>query len=196
VKTESDVWEPEGPYFGSNDSPRLFERLGMKPREAAAEENVGFWSLLSPLKTNLYNFILKSLNFAIDADDVYQETVLHGFQYIASFRRDADFRAWIFSIAHNEIKRHFRRSRMRIEAIVTNIPLISVPQEEKTLIQEIHSYASGLRPREREVFFLFYDSGFSISEIGEITNLKSGYIKLLLHQARAYLKTKLGVSHD
>ena len=73
---------------------------------------------------------------------------------------------------------------------------MSVPQEKKALVQEIYSYASGLKPREREVFFLFYESGFAISEIEEITNLKSGYIKLLLHQARTNLKTKLGVSHD
>ena len=168
----------------------------MKPREAFAEENSGFWSFLSPLKTNLYNFILKSLNFATDADDVYQETVLHGFQYFASFRRDADFRAWIFSIAHNEIKRHFKRTRKQIDVGAAKIPLMSVPQEEKTLVQEIYSYASGLKPLECEVFFLFYESGFAISEIEEITNLKSGYIKLLLHQARTNLKTKLGVSHD
>ena len=196
MNTESDVGELEGIFFRSNDSPRLIERLGMKPKDTAAEENTGYWNLLAPLKTSLYNFVLKSLNFATDADDIYQETVLHGFQYFASFRRDADFRAWIFSIAHNEIKRHFKRTRKQIDVGAAKIPLMSVPQEEKTLVQEIYSYASGLKPLECEVFFLFYESGFAISEIEEITNLKSGYIKLLLHQARTNLKTKLGVSHD
>jgi RNA polymerase sigma factor (sigma-70 family) len=196
VKTESDVWELEGTNLGSYDSPRLFERFGMKPRENTAEENAVFWTQLSPLKTNLYNFILKSLNFATDADDVYQETVLHGFQYFASFHQDKEFRAWIFSIAHNEIKRHFRKTRKRADLGALNLPLITSPGEDAALVKEIYRYAAGLKSREREIFFLFYESGFSINEIEEITNLKSGYIKLLLHQARANLKTKLGVSHD
>ena len=136
------------------------------------------------------------MNFATDADDVYQETVLHGFQYFSSFRQDKEFRAWIFSIGHNEIKRHFKSRRKQVEVAAAHIPLISSPDEERALINEIYRYAAGLKPREREVFFLFYESGFSINEIEEITGLKSGYIKLLLHQARTYLKTKLGVSHD
>ena len=101
-----------------------------------------------------------------------------------------------FRLPITRSKGTFKRARKQIEVGAANIPLISVPQEEKALVQEIHSYAAGLRPREREIFFLFYESGFSINEIEKITGLKSGYIKLLLHQARTYLKTKIGVSHD
>jgi len=38
-----------------------------------------FKQLLNPVKENIYNFIYKALNFAEDADDVYQETVLRAF---------------------------------------------------------------------------------------------------------------------
>ena len=168
----------------------------MKPRDIATVENASFWNLLAPLKANLYNFILKSLNFAVDADDVYQETVLHGFQYYASFRQDGEFRAWIFSIAHNEIKRHFKKTRKQFDFNAADIPLISSPHEERALVKEIYRYAANLKPREREIFFLFYESGFSITEINAITGLKTGYIKLLLHQARIHLKNELGVFHD
>jgi len=196
VNTESDVWDGTETFPEFGNSTLDFERLGMNPRDMAAAENTAFWNLLAPLKINLYNFILKSLNFATDADDVYQETILHGFQYFASFRQDKEFRAWIFSIAHNEIKRHFRKTRKRSELGALKLPLMTSPGDEAALVKEIYRYAAGLKPREREIFFLFYESGFAISEIEEITNLKSGYIKLLLHQARTNLKTKLGVSHD
>ncbi|MGD0781509.1 MAG: sigma-70 family RNA polymerase sigma factor, partial [Candidatus Aminicenantales bacterium] len=136
------------------------------------------------------------LNFATDADDVYQETILHGFQYFASFRQEGEFRAWIFSIAHNEIKRHFKRTRKQVDVGFLNLPPISSPLEDAALVTEIYRYAANLKPREREIFFLFYEGGFSINEIEDITGLKTGYIKLLLHQARVHLKKELGVFYD
>lgn len=168
----------------------------MKDKNATRATRCAFWPLVAPIKSGLYNFIYKSLNFSTDADDVYQETLLSAFRYFKSFQGDKEIKPWLYSIAHNEIKRHFRRTRRQVDLSAANIPLISSPHEERALVQEIYRYAAKLKPREREIFFLFYESGFSINEIEEITDLKSGYIKLLLYQARTNLKTKLGVSHD
>jgi len=167
----------------------------MKGREEVRVLQAAFWELMEPVKLRLYNFIFKSLNFSTDAEDVYQETVLHAFKYFASFRKDKDFRAWIFSIAHNEIKSHFRRSRK--QTAVHNIDSLaaSQPDDRGTLVREVFRFAAQLKPKEREVFFLYYESGFSIPEIEGITGLKEGYIKLLLSQARSRLKEALGAHH-
>lgn len=168
----------------------------MKEKDAARATRCDFWPLVAPVKIGLYNFILKSLNFSTDADDVYQETLLSAFRYFNSFRSDKEIKPWLYSIAHNEIKRHFKRVRRQVEAGSLNLPLISSPRENAALVKEIYRYAANLKPRERVIFFLFYESGFSINEIKDVTGLKSGYIKLLLHQARIHLKNELGVFHD
>jgi RNA polymerase sigma-70 factor (ECF subfamily) len=173
-----------------------FDRAGMKDKNAAQATHSAFWPLVAPVKSGLYAFILKSLNFSTDADDVYQETLLSAFRYFKSFQGDKEIRPWLYSIAHNEIRRYFRKTRKQVDLNATNIPLISSPHEERALVEEIYRYAAGLKPREREIFFLFYESGFSLNEIAEITGLKSGYIKLLLHQAREHLRRGLGVFHD
>jgi RNA polymerase sigma factor (sigma-70 family) len=155
-----------------------------------------FWDYLAPLKPKLYNYIHKSLNFSPDADDVFQETVLHGLRYFRSFRRGESFAAWIFGIAHNEVRTHFKKSR-RTE---------SLPEPEKIAaaaagapgdaVGEVFRYAARLAPRERDIFFLFYESGFSIAEIAGLTRFKEGHIKLILFQARAALKDIMGVTHE
>ena len=167
----------------------------MKDKEEAKASQTAFWGLIEPVKLRLYNFIFKSLNFSTDADDIYQETVLRAFQYFASFRKDKDFRAWIFSIAHNEIKSHFRRTRK--QTATHSIDALTASQNESTgaLVREIFQFAARLKPKERQVFFLYYESGFSTPEISGITGLKEGYIKLLLSQARNRLKEALGVDH-
>jgi RNA polymerase sigma-70 factor (ECF subfamily) len=195
VKTDSFDLERSGSFIFFPEKERSRHRLEMKDKEEADVSRAAFWELMEPVKLRLYNFIFKSLNFSTEADDVYQETVLHAFQYFASFRKDKDFRAWIFSIAHNEIKSHLRRSRK--QTAVHNIDSLGSSQADETgaLVREIFQFAARLKPKEREVFFLYYESGFSIPEIEGITGLKEGYIKLLLSQARNRLKEALGVRH-
>ncbi len=161
-----------------------------------ATEKDAFWDLLSPCRDRLFNYIRKTLRFATAAEDVYQETVLNAFRYFRTFRRDKDFGAWIFAIAHNVLRDHLRR-----EARTSAGPLVERLGDKddsrtRELVGEIFAYAERLKPRHREVFFLFYDSGFSIAEIAGVTGLREGNIKLILNQARNSLKTALGVTHD
>ncbi len=168
----------------------------MKNKEAAEFEADDFWSLVEPLKTRLYGFIRKSLNGRPEADDVYQETVLHAFQYRESFRRDGDFRAWVYGIAYNEIRRSLRNGRKKAALAAGGFPLVAAADENAPLIGEIFRFAAALKPKEREVFFLFYESGFSIAEIKRITGIREGHIKLLLHEARRRVRQALGVRHE
>lgn len=176
-----------------------------RPGDAAGErakdiyrvaEKDAFWDLLVPCREKLFNFIRKSLRFSTAAEDVYQETVLNAFRYFRTFRQDKEFAPWIFAIAHNALRDHFRR-----EARTPAGPVVErLGQEDdsrtRELVQEIFAYAERLKPRHREVFFLFYDSGFSIAEIAGVTGLGEGNIKLILNQARNSLKAALGVNHD
>lgn len=196
MKIDCDCLDASGSFVFIPEKEGSCHRPKMKVKEEVGVSQAAFWGLIEPLKLRLYNFILKSLNFSTDADDVYQETVLHAFQYFASFRKDKDFRAWIFSIAHNEIKSHFRKSHKQTAA--HGIDPLTASQNDSTgaLVREIFRFATQLKPKEREVFFLYYESGFLIPEIRGITGLKEGYVKLLLSQARNRLKESLGVHHE
>jgi len=168
----------------------------MESDREAAQARASFWTKLVPCKSRLYNYIHKSLNFSTDADDVYQETVLHAFQYIRSYREGKEFGAWLFGIAHNEIKKHYKK--IPKSAAPADLERLSSADTSpaRHLIGEVFRYAERLKPRHREVFFLFYDGGFTIAEISKITGLQEGNIKFILNQARAALKKVLGESHE
>jgi RNA polymerase sigma-70 factor (ECF subfamily) len=195
MKIDGDCLETSGSFVFNAEKERSRHRTEMKDREEVRVLQAAFWELMEPVKLRLYNFIFKSLNFSTDADDVYQETVLHAFQYFASFHKDKDFPAWTFSIAHNEIKSHFRRTRKQTAFHNIDTLATSQPDGRGMLVREVFRFAAQLKPKEREVFFLYYESGFSIPEIEGITGLKEGYIKLLLSQARNSLREALGVHH-
>jgi RNA polymerase sigma-70 factor (ECF subfamily) len=164
-----------------------------KSKKTAEISREMFQFLLNPLKENLYNFILKALDFCEDADDVYQDTVLRAFKYKNTYDENRSFKTWLFTIAHNEIKRYFNKTRKAPDTLARaeNIT-IDHDTGDKTLVRDIYEIAGQLTPNRRKVFFLFYDQRFSIMEISEITGLKQGNIKFILNQAREKIKQKLG----
>lgn len=125
----------------------------MKDKEEVGVSQAAFWCLIEPLKLRLYNFILKSLNFSTDADDVYQDTVLHAFQYFASFQKGKDFGAWIFSIAHNEVKSHFRRSRKQTATHNIEARAASLPDGADELVREVFRFAAQSEAERTGSFF-------------------------------------------
>jgi len=155
-----------------------------------------FWERLAPVQDKLYNYIHKSLSFSIEADDVFQETVLNAFRYFETFKADREFGPWVFAIAHNVLRDHFRRAARTLTTSEAERWGKEDPTRTRELVREVYRYAEGLKPRHREVFFLFYDSGFSVAEIAGITGLSQGNVKLILFQARRELKSALGVTHE
>jgi RNA polymerase sigma-70 factor (ECF subfamily) len=155
-----------------------------------------FCELTDPIRIKLFNYIHKSLNYSEVADDVYQETLIRAFKYFKSFRKDKSFATWIFAIAHNEIRKHLKNRLPSIQLDPETKLFTNSQNLPSLLVREIYDYAEHLKPKQREVFFLFYDNGFSIAEISRITGHSNSHIKLILHRARKYLRQKLGDSDE
>jgi RNA polymerase sigma-70 factor (ECF subfamily) len=196
MKIDSHCAEIPGPLVLVGAETLGFDISNVRRRGEETISDTLFWDYLAPIKHKLYNFVLKSLNFSVDADDVFQETILRAFQYFRSFQKDKNFSAWLFSIAHNEVKRSFKKSRRQSLVLNSDALTSTVANPSDALVREVYRFAGRLRPREREIFFLFYESGFSIAEISDISGLKEGYIKLLLFQARNNLKKIIGAQNE
>lgn len=151
-----------------------------------------FWELISPHKHKLYNFIKKSLNFSEDANDVFQETVLRALRYFSSYKKQKNFNTWLFTIAHNEIKKHYKKASKHTS--FADMDRLKAPEtnDSQELVKEVYQFAESLKPKQKEVFFLFYYNGFTISEVSQITRLKEGNVKFILNQARISLKEIFG----
>ena len=172
-----------------------------KPAAAAAatraDHREAFLAYLLPVKKHLYNFIRKALNFSHDADDIFQDALLKGFRYFHSFDRRKNFKTWIFTIAHNLMKDNFREKGHHTYPVslqeVGDISAEGAPAGMTEKVQEIYAAAANLKPRQREVFFLYYYNEFGVSEVAEITGLTRANTKFILHQARNTIKTVMEV---
>ena len=164
-----------------------FAKLNADPRV--------FWDLADPHKQKLYNFIHKSLSFSAESDDVFQETLLRGLKYFPSYHREKSFSTWLFAIAHNEIRKHFKNLHRDMPLPLAESLIRGAEQTNLHLVREVYRFADSLKPKHKEIFFLFYDSGFSVAEISRVTGVREGNVKFILNRARNSLRERLGANH-
>ena len=165
--------------------------------EMSTDENLekkeSFIELLSPVRQPLYNFVVKSINFSTQGDDLFQDVLLKAYRYFNSYDRNRSFKSWIFTIAHNLIKDHYQKKNPLIVSEDRYETVMSEPYPRDKVI-EIYHVAERLKSRQREIFFLYYDHEFKVSEISDITGLTRTNIKFILSQARRAIKKILGVT--
>lgn len=64
----------------------------------------------------IYRYLLRTTGRASDADDLSQETFLRAFRAYRSLPADANVRPWLFAIATNLFRNHFRGEKRRRKA--------------------------------------------------------------------------------
>ncbi len=171
--------------------------MDQSEKTALEHERETFWGLLAAQETKLYNFLLKASNYSEETADLYQEVVLRAWKYFPSFDRGRSFPAWIFAIAHNEIRKHFNRRRQE-RAVV---PIPELPRELAAAAADpdvalVLKAASRLPDRQREVFFLFYHNRFSVAEVAAACGLSRGNVKFILNRGREAVRLALEAGHE
>jgi RNA polymerase sigma-70 factor (ECF subfamily) len=119
------------------------------------------------------------------ADDLMQESYL---RFLCASRPEGgevNYRRYLFRIATNLLRDHWRRPRA---ACIEDVPEKFLAARDG--MSRIESQATldpamaQMRPRERQLLWLAHAEGYSHREISEITGLSAGGIRLLLFRAR------------
>jgi RNA polymerase sigma-70 factor (ECF subfamily) len=100
-----------------------------------------FEALMSDHHAEIYRYVLRVTGRRQDADDLAQETFLRAFRAHRTLPPDANCRAWLFAIATNLTRNHFRsqkRRRLAYAAVVTEVRETDEERPDSvTLSQEI-----------------------------------------------------------
>jgi RNA polymerase sigma-70 factor (ECF subfamily) len=163
---------------------------------AARQDTEAAGRLFDKYYTEILGYIYHCTFNRTVAEDLTSNVFLAVFRHLGQYRwRQAPFRAWIYRIAINEVRMHWRRQK-RIR-IVSLQPVDeghnSVPSpEESTAASEeyrlVHKALLELPLKYRTVIILRYFEGKGIADIGEITETKEGTVKAQLHRGLARLQ--------
>ncbi len=148
----------------------------------------------------IFRYIYHStLNHAA-TEDLTSNVFFSAFRRLGLFRwRRIPFRAWLYRIATNELRMHYRRQKRLLAVSAGPVdpehpsPAPSAELQAGALddYRLLHGALVQLGEKYRTVIVLRYFEGRSLSEIAEITNRREGTIKSQLHRALAQLKEAL-----
>jgi RNA polymerase sigma-70 factor (ECF subfamily) len=161
-----------------------------------------FATLLQKHQRRVFNMILRMVHDYDDASDVTQETFLAAWQGLPSFRGEARFSTWLYSIAYHCSLRQLER-RKHEEALQTAMQAQQFPEgaqlemrpeemvEGYDMQARVREHLSQLPMKYRVVLILRHLQDRTYEEMAQILNLPIGTIKTHLFRARNLLKEHL-----
>lgn len=155
-------------------------------------------------KAPLYRYLLRHCRDRALADDVFQDVWGRVIRYRKSYQPRAKFATFLYRIAHNSVIDQFRTSARRhsdqVESVDDNQDFLQAPDTQRPDFQlageqfraAFQTALDALPDEQRAVFSLYEESGLSLEEIGQITDVGAETAKSRLRYAVNKLRKALG----
>lgn len=129
--------------------------------------------------------------------DLAQETFLRAWRSIAGFRGASSFRVWLYRIALN-LNSSEQKRRRRVSPWSDDLAASTAVEaqasdalEAQAERHDLQRVLASLPAADRELVQFLYRDGLSYEEIGLLTGMPLGTLKVRLHRARQRLRTQL-----
>lgn len=163
----------------------LVERSKKGDEEAFAE-------LMHTYEGKIYQQCLGIIKDEELAKDVTQETFVHAYQHLSTFRMESQFYTWIYRIAKNLSLNLLRKRKHREQELKEELFVIPVSPEAEPIKEEIKvrmfKALKELPEKQRIVIELFDIQNLSIKEIATQLKIPSGTVRSRLFYARKKMR--------
>jgi RNA polymerase sigma factor (sigma-70 family) len=164
-----------------------------------AGEAGAFDELFRRLAPLLLRVLARQLRSPQAAQDLVQQTFLQLHRARFDFRPDAKLRPWLFTIALNLKREHFRRVQRRPETPLEldgrSDPSVDPPSfEQADTDKTVRLALERLPPDHREVIVLHWFEGLSFAEVSELVGASVSAVKVRAHRGYVALRTLLAES--
>ena len=163
-------------------------------QRAARGSDRAFEELYNRHARRLQGFFVRRLHDDADlAADFMHDTFLRLYAARESYREGRNFRAWLYTIAYNLCKNHFRNQLTVVheDREVTDDCNIEVELDEAILHNALREVLKSLSEPYAMLFSLHYEEELSVPQIAQITDLPEGTVKSRLHKAMNIIKKEL-----
>jgi RNA polymerase sigma-70 factor (ECF subfamily) len=188
-----------------NIDPHARDRADME--RLMAGQDAALNDLMERHATPIFCFLCRMVGNEEDADDLAQETFARVFRARANFRPGEKFSTWLYTIAANLARNHFRwRARhpnISLEAAADEpeqtlgniLPATDAPPNEQTLAAEraaiVRAQVARLPEDLREAIVLCEWEESSMAEAAAVLNTTPKAVESRLYRARKILRERL-----
>jgi RNA polymerase sigma-70 factor (ECF subfamily) len=141
---------------------------------------------------SVYRYAFAVLGNHPDAEDVTQQTFLNAYRAIVQGTRPRKAENWLVTIAHNEVRRHFRTNGKAVEVELEDERLAH-PDAERSdpSLTDVLRALQQLAPTQRSALVMREFEGRSYAEIAEVLDITQSALETLLFRARRALAEQL-----
>jgi len=153
--------------------------------EYESGNEAAFTELLDRYLDAVYSFALRLTGVKEEADDIAQETFLKAWKNLKRFKKGANFKTWLFSIARNTAIDFFRKKKPKLFAefsrhddgedfehgIADTAPSAGILFDERLSAERIDRALAQLAPIYREVILLHYREALTLEEAAQALNI-------------------------
>ncbi len=156
-----------------------------------------FTELVTRYERRLFNFLLRRVPCAADAEDIVQEAFVRAWQSIDRYDPTWEFSTWLYTIARrlaaNELAAARRRARLQpmtgADAQSTDPAQIVADRESQTNLWTIAQRV--LNPDQQSALWLRYAEQMSVQDIANILGRTRVSVRVLMFRARKALANEM-----
>jgi RNA polymerase sigma-70 factor (ECF subfamily) len=142
--------------------------------------------IVSRYQKAIFFFILRMVWDETDAADLSQRTFVNAFRNIRGFDGRSSFKTWLYRIAINVCKNHFRDDPRRREVNIEGVVLVDGTNALEHMISEeerrrLSLALNELPEKQRHTIILKVHQELTYKEIAEITGSSEGTAKANFH---------------
>ena len=133
----------------------------------------------------IYNYFIRCTSDISDSSDLTQNTFIRVMKYRGSYQKDKRFETWVFQIARNLVKDHFKQLKVVRSRVENSEHLPEVVNEtDERLEQENRLYQAidGLPDDKRELIVMSKFQGLKYEQIAEMRATSVSAVKVQVHR--------------
>ena len=155
-------------------------------------------------KSRILNFAIRMLGNRAEAEDVTGEVFLAFYRSCYSYRPEAKFSTWLFTVARNRCISRIRKNKGVLSLWVKSREGQEAPVEipdtsqisrdqvlKKEISKEVQMAIAGLPGEQKEAIILREYHHLSYEDISQVLNCSLEKVKILIYRGREQLRTEL-----
>ncbi|HXC48752.1 MAG TPA: sigma-70 family RNA polymerase sigma factor [Candidatus Sulfotelmatobacter sp.] len=168
---------------------------------------------LELLQKTVFSFSMKVCGQREDAEDTMQEVLVKAIPYLPRFGSPRALLVWLYKVAKNRCLMSRRKSKFAPKQELSLDELMPDRRELAMLAKEgpvnpeslairsqqarrLREVIQQLPPRYRIILVLRDMEGLTDEEVGDITGLRPGNVRVRLHRARLFVRKKIAGRHQ
>jgi RNA polymerase sigma factor (sigma-70 family) len=130
------------------------------------------------------------------AHDILQQTFLNVHRARHDFRTGSRFKPWLYAIATNLVREHYRRASRRRESSLDALEALApvepaTPYDDYVTADSVHRALDGLLDNQREVIELHWFQDLGYDEISERVGASEAAVRVRAHRGYERLRDAL-----